>query len=145
MGNNYRGEGRMSGLGFESIVTSLASAASIAKALVSAERTFDKAELKLKLADLMVALADARTQVAEMQDQTYRIADELSETKKKLAFSGSMQYEAPYYWNVAGGKRDGPYCATCWEGRDHLAIHLYEWSRDSWACNTCKSSVKDAR
>jgi hypothetical protein len=91
----------------------------------------------------MVALADARTQVAEMQDHTYRLADDLDAANTKLAFAGLMLYEAPY-WNVADGKRDGPYCATCWEGRDRLAIHLYEWSRDWWTCNTCKSSFKNA-
>jgi hypothetical protein len=41
------------------IVTSLKSATDIAKALVAAQGTLDRAELGLKLADLMVALADA--------------------------------------------------------------------------------------
>ncbi len=61
-----------------------------------------------------------------MQAHTYRLVDELSDAQKRLTLAGSLQYEAPYYWNVAGGKRDGPYCATCWESREHLAIHLYE-------------------
>ena len=40
-----------------------------------------------------------------MQDATDRLADELSATKKKLAFAGTMEYEAPYYWNVTEGKK----------------------------------------
>jgi hypothetical protein len=56
-----------------------------------------------------------------------------------------MQYEAPFYWNVAGGARDGPYCATCWEGRDHLAIHLHEWVPGGWVCNTCEKAIRKDR
>ncbi len=40
---------------FQSILTSLSAAGSVAKMLISADKTFDKTELKLKLADLMVA------------------------------------------------------------------------------------------
>jgi hypothetical protein len=131
------------GTDFQAIASSITGAINIAKALISADTAFDKAELKLKLADLMVSLADARTQVAEMQDQTYRLADELAEAKKQLAFAGTMKYEAPYYWNVAGGQKDGPYCATCWDGRDHLAIRLYQAQRGYWQCHTCKNTVED--
>jgi hypothetical protein len=79
-----------------------------------------------------------------MQEQMDRLARDLSDTKAKLVFAGSMEYEAPYYFNVADGKRDGPYCATCWDGRDRLAVRLYEWSPGSWICNTCKAAVHGA-
>jgi hypothetical protein len=129
---------------FQTIATSLTSAIGIAKALIGADRAFDKADLKLQLAELMVKLAEARTDVAEMQDVVYRMADEISDLEKKLEFAGSMKYEAPYYFSITDGKRDGPYCATCWESKNKLAVHLYQWSRGSWTCNTCKSPVHDA-
>jgi len=127
------------GTDFQSIATSISSAYEIAKLIISADRAFDKAELKLKLADLMVALAEARTQVAEMQDQTYRLADQLAETERKLAFAGTMKYEAPYYFNIADGQREGPYCPSCWDGTSKLAIRLYEASPGRWICHTCKA------
>lgn len=132
------------GTDFQAIATSISSAYEIAKIIVNADRVFDKAELKLKLADLMVDLAQARTQVAEMQDETYRLADRLADTERKLAFAGSMKYEAPYYFNISDGQRDGPYCPSCWDGREKLAIRLYERSPGSWVCNTCKVSLRDS-
>ena len=132
------------GTDFQSIIESLSAATTVVRFLLSADKALDKAELKLKLAELMVALADARTQTAEMQDVTYRLADQLAATQKKLAFGGAMQFEAPYYWNVIDGKRDGPFCATCWDGREKLAIHLYQMSPGHWQCHTCNKSVKDA-
>jgi hypothetical protein len=132
------------GTDFQSIATSISSAYEIAKLIISADRAFDKAELKLKLADLMVALAEARTQVADMQDQTYRLADELVATERKLAFAGNMRYEAPYYFNISDGQRDGPYCPSCWDGRQKLAIRLYQASPGFWMCNACKTSLRDS-
>jgi hypothetical protein len=127
---------------FQSIAESITSAIGIAKALISADRAFDKAELKLKLADLMVDLADARTQMAEMQDVVYRMGDEITELGKKLKFAGSMVYRAPYYVSVVDERADGPYCANCWDAKKS-AIRLYEWSAGPWICNTCKSKVHD--
>ena len=128
---------------FDEIATGITSAIGIAKALISADRAFDKAELKLKLADLMVSLAEARTDLVQVQAQTIELGEELERTKKKLAFAGTMNFEAPYYWNVAEGQRDGPYCATCWDGREHLAIHLYRAQPGYWQCHTCKNTVED--
>jgi hypothetical protein len=128
---------------FDMVVASLKSAADIARVLIAAEGTFDKAELKLKLADLMVALAEARTQAAGMQDSISSMADELADAKKKLAFAGTMVYEAPYYLNMADGQRDGPYCASCWDGRGKQAIRLYQNAPGYWICNTCKVAVFD--
>lgn len=131
------------GPSFDDVAHSLATAVGIAKALVGAERAFDKAELKLKLADLMGELASARTDLAALHANVYRLAQELEETKNKLAFAGSMVFEAPYYFNVADGGRDGPYCATCWDGRGKLAIRLYEAVPGFWVCHTCKTELRD--
>jgi len=128
---------------FDTIATGITSAIGIAKAIISADRAFDKAELKLKLSDLMVQLAETRTDLAQVQAQTIELWEELELTKKKLVFAGTMEFEAPYYWNIAGGRRDGPYCATCWDGREHLAIRLYEAQRGYWQCHTCKNTVED--
>ena len=53
-----------------------------------------------------------------------------------------MTFDAPYYWNTAEDKRDGPYCATCWDGREHLAIRLYQAQPGYWQCHTCKNTVE---
>jgi hypothetical protein len=106
------------------------------------EGTLDKAELKLKLADLMVDLANARTQTSDMQEAMDHLADELRTAEKKLAFAGSMKYEAPYYVNVGAGDR-GPYCGTCWDA-ERLAIHLIERQRGFWYCKRCDELVEDS-
>ncbi len=130
---------------FQTISTSISTAIGIAKAILNADRALDKADLKLQLADLMGELATARVDLAHMQDVIFRLGDEISELQKKLEFAGSMQFEAPYYWNASDGKKDGPFCATCWDGRGRLAIRLYEELPGHWKCHTCKNDVQDAR
>jgi hypothetical protein len=139
-------EARMSGLIMDAseIIATLKGATDIAKVVIGASGTLDKVDLKLRLADLMGELATARTQAADLEDTIRCLSEDLAEARKKLNFAGTMQYEAPYYFNVASGQRDGPYCPTCWEGHVKLAIHLYEWSRGSWVCNACGKAVADA-
>ena len=135
----------MSGLVMDAseIFATLKGATEIARVVIGASGTLDKADLKLRLADLVGELATARTQAADLQDTIRCLSEDLAEAREKLDFAGTMKYEAPYYFNVAGGQRDGPYCPACWEGRAKLAIHMYEWSPGSWTCNACKTSVHD--
>jgi ribosomal protein L37AE/L43A len=126
------------------VISNLATAGTIVRALIDAERTFDKAELKLKLADVMVSLADARVQLSDIQAAMDSLAFQLREANAKLTFAGTMEYVRPYYMNTAGGKRDGPYCPTCWDGRERLAIRLYQAGQGFWECHTCDKHVRDS-
>jgi hypothetical protein len=128
----------------DTIATNIKAAWDIARVLANTDQTFSKAELKLKLADLMIALSDARADLADVKSQTQIMQEDIANLTKKPAFAGAMGFEAPYYWNTADGKRDGPYCATCWEGHAKLAIHLFEEAPGHWRCNTCGKNVFDS-
>jgi hypothetical protein len=127
------------GADVETIANNIKAAWDIARVLANTEQVFTKAELKLKLADLMVALSDARSDLADVKAQTELMREDIAKLTKKLAFAGTMIFEAPHYWNTADGKRDGPYCATCWEGHAKLAIHLFQTHNGWFKCNTCRT------
>jgi hypothetical protein len=132
------------GIDFQTIYESLKAAQTMATALISAETAFDKAELKFKVADLVSKLIETKTQVSDMQDALDRMADELDETKTLLKFSGQMKFKRPFYWNVAEGASDGPYCPTCWDSKKS-AIRLQQGQSDRchWRCNVCKFADRD--
>ncbi len=129
---------------FEAIVGSLKAATDIVKFLRDADKALDKAEFRLKLADLMNALADARMKTADMQATLDSLAAQLAAAEAKLAFAGTMKFKAPYYWNTATKPPDGPYCAACWDGREHLAVHLYQATTGYWQCQVCENTVEDS-
>ncbi len=128
---------------FRTIAANLRASIDIARTLINTDQVFEKAELRLKLSDLMVQLAEARSDLAYMQDSMDELGREFSAVKEKLKFAGTMNFETPYYWNTADGKREGPYCPTCWEGREKLVIHLFLEARGQWVCNTCGKRLFD--
>ena len=52
----------------QAIGAGITTALNIAKAVVSADRAIDKAELKLKMADLMVALSESRQELLDARN-----------------------------------------------------------------------------
>jgi hypothetical protein len=124
------------------IAGSISAAIGITKELVSADRAFDKAELRLKLADLMVELANARTEALDIQMDNARLHIELTKLQQRLSFQGSLRFKMPYY--ISEGQEDGgPYCANCWDG-EHLAMHLIVRDPGEWYCSRCKHFVRDS-
>lgn len=123
------------------ILTSIKTAADIAKALREADVTFEKAESKLKLADLMTALADARMSTATIQEQLSEKDQRIRDLEVELATQKQMTYSSPFYWRIEGDRRDGPYCQRCYD-KDRSAIHLQDLHNGYWECAACNSTYQ---
>jgi len=111
----------------------------------------DAVELTRKIGDLVKAgatlglqetITELREAVLNAKEEVLRLREENQTLNAKLAFAGSMKYQAPYYINVGGGDR-GPYCGTCWDA-ERLAIHLIERQRGYWQCRRCEDQVEDS-
>lgn len=125
------------------VLTSLKSATDIAKILRESAASLKDAETRFKLADLLSALADVKTELAGVQDTIRDQQRTIRELNEKMTFAGKMEFDAPYFWNVTDGKREGPYCQKCWED-DKKSIHLYLLGNGYWVCAACKTEVIDS-
>lgn len=125
------------------VISSIKSATDIAKLLKETDLSLEKAEVKLKLSDLYSALADAKMQIADIQDLLREKDSKIRELEEALTVNASLEYEAPYYWCVRDGKKDGPFCQQC-KDADGKLVRLQERGvQGGWHCKTCDKIFND--
>lgn len=125
------------------IVSSLRTASDIAKILREAGQSFAKAELQLKLADLMTALAEARGETASVQEIILEKDGRIRELEEALKVKEALRYEAPYYWLMVDGNRDGPFCQNCYD-KDGKLVRLQTYDNGYFECKACGNSFTTA-
>lgn len=123
-------------------LVSIKTATDIAKLIKDSDVSLEKAESKLKLAELISALADAKIQIADVQQFLIEKDAEIRATKEQLAIKENLHWESPYYWILAGDKKDGPYCQRCYD-KDHTLIRLQHYETGVWNCMVCKTAYTD--
>jgi hypothetical protein len=101
-------------------------------------READKISQYQQILDAQKALLDMQKRIEELEVENKELHKQL-ETKGKLVAQDNM------YWIEEEGKRDGPFCTSCWDSIDKLVrLHV---SNDSGAamCPTCKTLAKHGR
>lgn len=118
------------------ILTSIKTAVDLAKILKDSSSSLAEAEQKLKLADLISALAEVKMELAEIQTLLTEKDARIRELSEALKISGNLEYEAPFYWRVEDGQKDGPFCQKCYDA-DSKLIRLQKWGANAWKCVAC--------
>lgn len=95
----------------------------IFKGLKTAKEVSDKikdAELTTIIADLMINSADLKMEMVNLKSENQELKQKLSEKEKY-----NMVFENGVYWDVkSDGKKDGPFCPTCWENQNkRISLH----------------------
>jgi ribosomal protein L37AE/L43A len=125
------------------VLTSIKSATEIAKLLKETDLSLEKAEVKLKLADLISTLADAKMEIAGVQDLLREKETKIRELEEVLALRADLEYEAPYYWRINEGKKDGPFCQQCYDADDKLIRLQEKRTKGAWDCKRCGKHFYD--
>jgi hypothetical protein len=89
--------------------------------------------------DLYKKLAELQTSVLGLQEENRELKDRVGQLTQQVSLKEKMHFTAPFYYQE-GDKT--PFCAACFEGREHLAIHVTlvfdDSSETRWDCPTCK-------
>ena len=125
-----------------SALSSIKTAADIAKLIKDSGSSLEKAEIKLKIADLIGSLADAKMEIATIQTDLIEKDQEILELQNQLKLQKAVEWDKPYYWIVDGDTKDGPFCQQCYDKNKQL-IRLQGGGKNYWYCQTCKSKVAD--
>ena len=126
------------------VLSSIKTAADIAKLLRETDVSLEKAETKLKLAELVGALADAKLELAEVQNLLLDKDKKIMTLEQTLHTRTNVLWESPWYWCVDGGKKDGPFCQQCYD-KEFKLIRLQDYRNGYWGCLSCKNSYDPGR
>jgi hypothetical protein len=125
-----------------SVLSSLKTAADIAKLLRETDFSLEKAELKLKLAELMGALADAKMEMSSVNDAIIERERRISELEEAFHRKASVVRDRDAYYTVGDDGRPvgQPMCLRCWDV-EHRLFELHTEAKDRFVkvCPACRS------
>ncbi len=65
--------------------------------------------------DLYKKLAELQNSVFGLQEENRELKDQLGRLTDQLSTQQSLKHDGERYWSEKDGKRDGPFCAVCWD------------------------------
>ncbi|MCI0650431.1 MAG: hypothetical protein L0Z55_00960 [Planctomycetes bacterium] len=97
----------------------------------------------IKDADLKLKLAAVQMECAKLSEDNAQLRQELVDLRKQAEVRQEMDYANDVYWRVAGeGKRDGPFCPKCLDGKAMLARMSNQASDRYWRCHVCDHVIE---
>lgn len=125
-------------------LSSIKTATDIAKLIKDSSVSLEKAEMNLKMADLISALADTKIQIADIKQLLLDRDETISAFENAAKLKANLQYDPPYYWQIDGDLKIGPYCQKCYDADDKLirlqsGLHTRGW----WRCHSCDTTFYD--
>lgn len=89
---------------------------------------------ELKNLELKEAILNLKEQMLALREENLALKEQLQEKQKY-----NMQFKNNTYWNIKeDGKKEGPYCPTCWDA-DGKAVRLLKSSGyDGPICLVCR-------
>src|ERR1044071_786072 len=112
-------------------LTSIKTAADIAKFIKETDSSLERAEFKLKLAELMSALADAKLEITQIQQTLADKDSRIRSLEEQFAVKERLQWDPPYYWLETDSSKDGPFCQQCYDN-SHKQIRLQGNGKGWW-------------
>lgn len=95
--------------------------------------------------DLYRQILDLQQEALELVEENYELKGKLREIRKSTELHEKLTFESNSYFIKDEHKKDGPYCATCWDYEDKL-VRMYEYGDNmGHYCNVCHIKKKQRR
>ena len=90
--------------------------------------------------DLYKKLAELQNSVLSLQEENRELKEHLAKRDEHDATQKNLKHDGERYWLEKDGKKDGPFCHTCWD-RDNKLVRMrkYEKARGGYdfMCDFC--------
>ena len=87
-------------------------------------------------------IMELREGALELQQENLRLQERINKLEEELNLKRVIQWEAPFYWKVIGGKKDGPFCQRCYDS-DGKLIRVQKTGSGWWHCKSCKNTYPE--
>jgi ribosomal protein L37AE/L43A len=84
-------------------------------------------------------IMELREGALSLQEENIKLKERISELESKLNKKKEVQYEAPFYWEMIDGKKEGPFCQKCYDS-DGKIIRLQKIEEGNWHCKSCNNN-----
>ncbi|PTP82118.1 hypothetical protein [Vibrio splendidus] len=129
-----------------SVLSSVKTAADLAKLIKDSDLSLTEAETKLQIAELIVALADIKIELADVQQVLIEKEQEINRLSCLLDKKKTLKYDGVLYRSEGD---DVPFCPVCFETNDgHYHLTFYkddEYGYDHHCCRVCNNKYYEKR
>lgn len=91
---------------------------------------------EVKNIPLYEKLMGLMTQVYELHDENRTLQEQVCELRAQLELRDSLRFENNFYWLDKDGRRDGPYCPSCYDC-EHAVRRFIALRGDVYGCPNC--------
>jgi len=88
-------------------------------------------------------IMELREAAIQLQEENLELRQQAKALEEQIALRAKVTWEKPYYWTDENGKRDGPYCQTCYD-KDGKLIRLQDGKEGIWRCKVCSGVFFDS-
>lgn len=92
--------------------------------------------------ELYKKLSELQTRVMEVEEENRRLKEQVRQLNEQRSIGENLQHDGERYWLDRDGKRDGPFCPTCWDV-DAMLVRMRTWESESrnihYICDFCNS------
>lgn len=88
-------------------------------------------------------IMELREAAIQLQEENLELRQRVKNLEEQIALRAKVTWEKPYYWVDDSGRRDGPYCQTCYDN-DSKLIRLQDGENGTWRCKVCKNTFFDS-
>jgi len=93
----------------------------------------------LKNLELYQRVLALHSDIVGLVEQNIGLREEINQLRKQAALKEKMHFKAPFFYQDGD---ETPFCAACFEGKEHMAIHVkfgHDNERETrWDCPSCK-------
>ncbi len=78
-----------------------------------------------------------------LREENIKLREENLRLDSKLNSHKTLKYEDPYYWNIEGDVKDGPFCQLCHDKHEKQIRLQTGGIKGYWKCYNCKTDYYD--
>ena len=87
-------------------------------------------------------IMELREAAMGLQEENLALRSRVKELEDQISLKQQIQWEKPYYWQIIGDQKDGPFCQKCYDN-DRKLMRLQGGNGGKWFCHTCKGTFFD--
>lgn len=81
-------------------------------------------------------ILETQEKLLEMQKRISELESENSDLREKIKLSENLSYEGEVYYVKKNDKKEGPFCAKCYDV-DGKLVRLTHWNESNRRCPNC--------
>lgn len=87
-------------------------------------------------------IIELRESALELQEENIKLKERIKDLEQQVKKRNNVVWEEPLYWLQDGEKKEGPFCAKCYDTENKM-VRAYKIEQGHWHCKACDNAYYD--